>query len=534
MPTTTRGFRYPALSDTPDVPRDIGNLAADVDADHSQGTFATRPAAAKIGRRYYATDTGITYLDTGTAWVILGANDVARTGITNTFTVAQNLAGGAWVSNSGQSVQVGGTSYGSLYAYGAAVAAISPGSGIAFMAGSSVSGAGNYPNIRIDSNGIIRFGPGGAADVDTTFYRTGAGVLKTDGTLNAVVGYQVNGTALAATHLSNGVTGAGAVVLAGAPTITGAMIANGTIRVGPNTAVSAPLLAAVGAPNGVEFGHSNAAGYRGVLGAQSGNGRNFLAFQAEGGSSVADTYRTRGIKASIIRADLLGGFEWGTVANGNADNQAFITLASLTTGGIWTVGGKLSAAADTPFVTGGNLWTAGATNLAIGSAGAGVVQVFTNSVARLTVSDTTVTTPGALVVGGSGGNRQNIDLKSGHMVVSNGSAIGWRNSADTGWAGYVSADATNVIISRDTVGTTAATLNITSGLWTFLGSMSLAGAGSSLGFFGAAGTTKRTGYGTPSVTTAYAALSDASTLGQVAAAVASLINDLKAYGIIGA
>lgn len=31
MPTTTRGFRYPVLSDTANVPRDVGNLAADAE-----------------------------------------------------------------------------------------------------------------------------------------------------------------------------------------------------------------------------------------------------------------------------------------------------------------------------------------------------------------------------------------------------------------------------------------------------------------------------------------------------------------------
>lgn len=33
MPTTARGYRYPALSAAPNVPADLGNLAADIDAD---------------------------------------------------------------------------------------------------------------------------------------------------------------------------------------------------------------------------------------------------------------------------------------------------------------------------------------------------------------------------------------------------------------------------------------------------------------------------------------------------------------------
>lgn len=72
---------------------------------------------------------------------------------------------------------------------------------------------------------------GGAAGIqlegDTDLTRSGAGVLRTSGQINAVGGYQVNGVALAASHLSNGVTGSGAVVLATSPTITTPTIGGG-------------------------------------------------------------------------------------------------------------------------------------------------------------------------------------------------------------------------------------------------------------------------------------------------------------------
>lgn len=81
MPTTTRAaLRYPLLADTPDVPRDIGNLAADADsvfAMYGQGTFASRPTSTggtpgKSGRFYYATDTVRLYYDFGTGWTEIG------------------------------------------------------------------------------------------------------------------------------------------------------------------------------------------------------------------------------------------------------------------------------------------------------------------------------------------------------------------------------------------------------------------------------------------------------------------------------
>lgn len=38
MPTTTRGYRYPAGSAAPNVPADLSNLAADIDADMTAST----------------------------------------------------------------------------------------------------------------------------------------------------------------------------------------------------------------------------------------------------------------------------------------------------------------------------------------------------------------------------------------------------------------------------------------------------------------------------------------------------------------
>lgn len=84
MPTTTRlSLRYPSTSDTADVPRDIGNLASDIDkaAIFAKGTFAARPTSTVgspgiDGRYYFATDTSRLYLDTGTSWVeVASGND---------------------------------------------------------------------------------------------------------------------------------------------------------------------------------------------------------------------------------------------------------------------------------------------------------------------------------------------------------------------------------------------------------------------------------------------------------------------------
>lgn len=73
MATTTRaGLRYPALTDTPDVVRDIQDLAADSDAIfamYKEDVFANRGAAGKHGRFFFATDTLHLYYDYGAGWL---------------------------------------------------------------------------------------------------------------------------------------------------------------------------------------------------------------------------------------------------------------------------------------------------------------------------------------------------------------------------------------------------------------------------------------------------------------------------------
>jgi microcystin-dependent protein len=70
-------LRYPVLSDSADVPRDIQNLATDVDgkmAIDSQGVLASRPTTGLVsGQYYFATDNNLLYRYNGSAWITLNA-----------------------------------------------------------------------------------------------------------------------------------------------------------------------------------------------------------------------------------------------------------------------------------------------------------------------------------------------------------------------------------------------------------------------------------------------------------------------------
>lgn len=75
--TARAGLRYPVLSDSADVPRDIQNLATDVDAKmaiDSQGVLASRPSSGMVqGQYYFATDNSLLYRYNGSAWITLNA-----------------------------------------------------------------------------------------------------------------------------------------------------------------------------------------------------------------------------------------------------------------------------------------------------------------------------------------------------------------------------------------------------------------------------------------------------------------------------
>lgn len=106
------------------------------------------------------------------------------------------------------------------------------------------------------------------------------------------------------------------------------------LRLGGTARQSSALLGAVIAGNSIEFGNPNVAGFRSVLGNDAGGGNNYVALHGEAGTNV-NTIRTRGNKASIIRADLAGGINFETVASANADNQAKVLTASLSAAGVF-------------------------------------------------------------------------------------------------------------------------------------------------------------------------------------------------------
>lgn len=73
---------YPTSTDPNNVPSDIQGLATQLDGlilGGASGTLAARPAAGKARRIYFATDNGLLYYDTGSAWVAYSAASAVAT-----------------------------------------------------------------------------------------------------------------------------------------------------------------------------------------------------------------------------------------------------------------------------------------------------------------------------------------------------------------------------------------------------------------------------------------------------------------------
>lgn len=206
------------------------------------------------------------------------------------------------------------------------------------------------PAFVINGNGAIQWGPGGALGPDTTLYRSAAGQLQTDGILTVGNDLRVlvageafaRWTVGAAAGRLRWSDGAGVSDTFLYRSAAGSLKTDGRLVVGGTDPVSNARLSAVYDSNGIEFGHTNAAGYRSTLGGEATTGVPFLAFNAEAGTT-ANTYRTRGLQGVVLTSDLAGGFQFANIPAANADNQAKVNLFTVTALGAGTFSSRVQA-----------------------------------------------------------------------------------------------------------------------------------------------------------------------------------------------
>ena len=146
------------------------------------------------------------------------------------------------------------------------------------------------------------------------------------------------------------------------------------LTVGPTNGQSTAIISARASGNGLEFGHTNPAGYGSTLGANAGNGQPFIAFSAEAGTT-SNTFRTRGLIGTVLSntSASTGGLTVSNLPTASADNQTPTELFRITSGGSVGIGtaspgSKLSIVGlptSTAGLSSGDIWvdTTGGLNI---------------------------------------------------------------------------------------------------------------------------------------------------------------------------
>ena len=162
--------------------------------------------------------------------------------------------------------------------------------------------------------------------VDTIENVAGSGNVSLGSGHNLVVPGNITGQGTLAVTGTSTLTGnttvGGTFGVTGTSTLTGALQMGGTSGVS-----SSRIVSTIANGNSLEWGHSNAAGYRSTLGALAGGGHPFIAWSGEHGTN-ANTYRTRGLKGHVIQTDNAGGLQFKALQTADGDNQTgTITLS---------------------------------------------------------------------------------------------------------------------------------------------------------------------------------------------------------------
>jgi hypothetical protein len=197
---------------------------------------------------------------------------------------------------------------------------------------------------------------------DGTTVLGGVGILGSSTTVTNI--YMAHGTspwasALGIYILPDGKVGVGKVAPTAALDVTGAITtsaggtfngnvavnanltfsATGQLNLGTSTRGTAAPLSVIYNGDGIEFGHSNAVGFRGTIGADPTNGANYLIFHGAHGAGT-EQYSTFGNRATILRADTTGGLTIANVAGSNLANQTRTDRFTFANNGDLTVTGR--------------------------------------------------------------------------------------------------------------------------------------------------------------------------------------------------
>ena len=203
------------------------------------------------------------------------------------------------------------------------------------------------------------------------------------------------------------------------------------------------LLTARNNGNSVDWGHTNTAGYGSTLGAHAGSGAPFVGLSCGAGTN-SNTFRTYGLKGSLITTDNAGALIFARVPTASADNQSYTeSMRILAAGGLAFNGDTAAANALDDYEEG--TWTP-AYGVSTGSFSS---VTYTNQTGYYTKVGDIVTAHGRLDTSAvSYGSASNYLFITGFPYAS---AVGAYQTGDVSYSyGYTSLWPTNIAFQGST------------------------------------------------------------------------------------
>jgi len=206
------------------------------------------------------------------------------------------------------------------------------------------------------------------------------------------------------------------------------------------------LLTARNNGNGIDWGHTNTAGYGSTLGASAGSGAPFIGLSCGAGTN-SNTFRTYGLKGSLIHTDNAGAMLFSRVTTASADNQTSaesMRIDSSGNVGIGTVSPTSQGGFGSPLLevrgsSGGSLLstnsttgleaviTAFSTGINIAAAGAATASTGNNIVFRTGDTNSNYNSYERMRINALGGvylGTTGTSIGSGNLIVNEGVYVG--------------------------------------------------------------------------------------------------------------